>query len=385
VEVLSVARADPPPAGTAAFAIDTPRAGERQRGPGIEINGWVIGQDAPVTAVSLSRDNRLESTARLDIRRPDVSADYPAIPHAARSGFTLWAGGESASDEWRVAVDALLESGDAVQLAAIHCRSTVAPIEAAPGDRAVAAPDFVIIGAQRGGTTSLYAYLCAHPQVAPATTKELHFLTDRFHRGPDWYHAQFPATLPPGAITGEATPYALFHPHAPSRLRAVAPAAKAIALLRNPVDRAYSHYQLERSRGDEPLSFADALAAEPARLTGEEAKLSSDPSYVSDLHKHFSYVARGEYAPQLARWLAAFPRHQLLVVRSEDLYAQPAATFGRVAAFLGIDPHLPGDFRVHNRSSGPPLDPALRARLADHFARCNTDLQAMLGWDPPWE
>ena len=121
------------------------------------------------------------------------------------------------------------------------------PYVPSPGNRAVTAPDFVIIGTQRGGTTSLHAYLGAHPQVQTPATKELHFITDRYERGLDWYLGQFPAELAPDVITGEATPYALFHPLAPRRLREIAPAARLIALLRNPVDRAYSQYLLERS------------------------------------------------------------------------------------------------------------------------------------------
>ena len=214
-----------------------------------------------------------------------------------------------------------------------------------PGKRAVTAPDFVIIGAQRGGTTSLHAYLGAHPQVETPATKELHFITDRHERGLDWYLGQFPAELAPDVITGEATPYALFHPLAPQRLREVAPAARLIALLRNPVDRAYSHYLLERSGGHETLDFAAALDAEQERLDGEEARLASEPTYASAPHKHASYLARGDYARQLERWFAVFPREQILVVRSEDLYERSAETLALVVQFLGIS--LVGTDPVH--------------------------------------
>jgi len=249
----------------------------------------------------------------------------------------------------------------------------------------IAAPDFVIIGTQRGGTTSLHAYLSAHPHVSTPTTKELHFVTDRYERGLDWYLGQFPAGLPPSVITGEATPYALFHPLAPRRLREVAPAARLIVLLRNPVDRAYSHYRLERSRGDETLDFATALDAEPQRLEGEEARLARDPASASDPHKHASYMARGEYARQLERWLEVFPREQILVIRSEDLYEKTAETFASVAQFLGISSEVPIPFTAHNQTSGPPLDPAIILRLSRHFAPLNARLADLLGWDPGWD
>jgi hypothetical protein len=219
--------------------------------------------------------------------------------------------------------------------------------------------------------------------MTPAT-KELHFLTDRYERGLDWYLGQFPEELPRDVITGEATPYALFHPLAPRRLRDIAPAAKSIVLLRNPVDRAYSHFLLERSRGEETLDFTAALDAELERLDGEEARLARDPTYVSDPHKHASYVARGEYARQLERWLDVFPREQILVIRSEDLYQRSAEAFTRVAEFLAIDPDVTIPFTPHNQTSGSPLDPAIRRRLSEHFAPFNARLADLLGWDPGW-
>jgi hypothetical protein len=190
--------------------------------------------------------------------------------------------------------------------------------------------------------------------------------------------------VPAGTITGEATPYALFHPLAPERLLQFAPRAKLIALLRNPVDRAYSHYLLERSRGFETLDFAAALDAEEDRLAGEEAKLALDPVYVSETHKHASYLARSDYAPQLERWLAHVPREQIFVLRSEDLFAQPKETTAQVAAFLDLEPVVDFSFPVHNRSAGPRLEPAQRARLNAHFVPKNARLEQLLGWNPGW-
>ena len=260
--------------------------------------------------------------------------------------------------DWQIDVEAVLADGATVGIAQIRGRVTDVPHVPSSGNRVITAPDFVIIGTQRGGTTSLHAYLSAHPQVITPATKELHFLTDRYERGLDWYLGQFPAELPPDVITGEATPYALFHPLAPRRLREIAPAAKSIVLLRNPVDRAYSHFLLERSRGEETLDFAAALDAELERLDGEEARLARDPAYVSDPHKHASYMARGEYARQLERWFGVFPREQILVVRSEDLYERSAETFARVADFLAIEPRC--DDPVHGAQ--PDIRPAPRSR-----------------------
>lgn len=385
VEVNSVARADAEPGQIAAFAIDKPSPGETLPGAGMEIDGWAIGAERALAGIRVSGARGASRTYPLDVDRPDVAADYPAFPHATASGFTFWAPIDPAADHWRLAVEALLEDGSATRLAEIAGTIRREAPDALAGSSPVRGPDFVIIGTQRGGTTSLHAYLAAHPLVQLPAKKELHFLTDRHERGRDWYLGQFPRNLPAGTITGEATPYALFHPLSPARLHAAAPEAKLIVLLRNPVDRAYSHYLLERSRGDEPLGFAEALAAEPARLAGEEAKLRADPTYVSRTYNQASYLARGDYAAQLERWFAHVPRDRFLILRSEDLYREPAAIFTRVTDFLGLPRAESATFIAHNRSDGPPLDPALRDRLAAHFAPANARLRDLLGWEPGWE
>jgi hypothetical protein len=373
------------PARIAAFAFDTPRSGERTPGAGLEVNGWVIGGASPPVGVRATGGHGPGITHPLSVRRPDVAADYPESPFAGTSGFSFWVPLATVPSSWSFAIEAICADGSAATLAEVTGHLTIEERQPGSGTRVVTAPDFVVIGTQRGGTTSLHAYLTAHPMVRAATTKELHFITDRFARGRDWYVGQFPSDLEPGMLTGEATPYALFHPCAPYRLRDVAPVAKLIVLLRNPVDRAYSHYLLERSRGDETLSFAEALDAEPHRLFGEEAKLIADPTYVSEPHKHASYASRGAYSAQLERWLTVFPREQMLILRSEDLYRRPAPTIARVTDFLCL-PSAPGpDFDAHNRSAGPALNLTTRERLARHFAPLNAQLADFLGWDPDWE
>src|SRR5205807_1568131 len=119
-------------------------------------------------------------------------------------------------------------------------------------------------------------------------------------------------------------------PLAPSRAASTVPDAKLIALLRDPVARAFSHWQHNASRGLETMGFEDALDAEAARLLGEEERLAAESSYRSDAHRLWSYASRGQYAEQLERWLGQYPKDRLLVLRSEDLYEQPAETHSRV-------------------------------------------------------
>lgn len=250
-----------------------------------------------------------------------------------------------------------------------------------PSDRVASAvdrrlPDFLIIGAQRGGTTSLYRYLSGHPDVVAAWRKEVHFF-DRYHgKGLDWYRAHFPS-LDDTRVVGEASPSYLFHPSAPERARATVPGAKVIALLRNPVDRAYSHYQMKVRKGIETLSFAEAVARERERLAED------DPTGTT--WRHYSYVARGEYAEQLARWLARFPREQLLVLKSEEFFQHPEGVLHQTLSHLGLPAWSPPGFRPYHRSSYPGLDPVVRRSLVDHFAPHNRRLYEILGHDMGWD
>lgn len=238
-------------------------------------------------------------------------------------------------------------------------------------------PDFVIIGAQRGGTTSLYYYLTEHPDVSRALRKEVHFFDRHYDKGMDWYLAHFPTRVQPSAA-GEASPNYLIHPEVPRRVHAAIPDAKFIALLRNPADRAYSHYQMKVRRGAETLSFEEAIAQERERL-----RRSPDP--VSSTWRDYSYLTRGLYADQIERWWNVFPREQLLIVKSEDLYAEPERILHQTLAFLGLHPWAPTTFMPYNLMGYPDIASATRARLVDYYAPHNRRLYALLGRDLGWE
>jgi sulfotransferase family protein len=162
------------------------------------------------------------------------------------------------------------------------------------------------------------------------------------------------------------------------------PDAKLIALVRNPVDRAFSHYQHEVALGREALPFEEALAAEEGRLRGEEERMLGDPAYFSDAWWNHTYLARGRYAEQLERWLAVFPAGQLLVLPSEELLAEPQRAHARVLDFLGAAPHrLEAYPRVFERRYEPML-PETRGRLADEFTEPNERLYELLGRNLGW-
>ena len=247
-------------------------------------------------------------------------------------------------------------------------------------------PDFLIIGAQKAGTTALYAYLREHPQITGPSWKEVSFFDRHYGRGEAWYRGNFPNTLRArGGLVGEASPSYLFHPLAPERDAGLVPEAKLVALVRNPVDRAFSHYQHEVALGREPRSFEDALVAEDERLRGEEDRIVADPAYFSHAWWNYTYRARGRYAEQLERWLAVFPREQLLVMPSEELLAEPEQAHGRVLGFLGAGPHrLDAYPRVFERQYEP-MRPETRLRLAAEFAEPNRRLYELLGRNLGWE
>jgi hypothetical protein len=246
-------------------------------------------------------------------------------------------------------------------------------------------PDFLIIGAQKAGTTALYAYLRRHPAITGPSWKEVSYFDRHYARGLSWYRGNFPNLLRArGELVGEASPSYLFHPLAPQRVKELLPEARLVALVRNPVDRALSHYNHEVALGREPLSFEDALAAEEDRLQGEDARLRADPRYFSSEWWSHTYKARGRYAEQLEHWLELFPREQLLVLPSEDLLGEPERAHAQVLEFLDAPPHRLNTYpRVFERQYEE-MKPETRAELADYFAEPNRRLYELLGRDLAW-
>lgn len=238
--------------------------------------------------------------------------------------------------------------------------------------------DFVVGGVQKGGTTSLDRLLRKHPAIAMAREKEPHWFDrdanfaagapelERYHR--QWGH------LLATRLCGDATPSYLWWPGAIERIRAYQPAMKWILLLRDPVERAYSHWNMERQRGVEPFGFADALDAESLRMA------SGDPI----AQRRHSYVSRGYYARQLAALWSRFPREQVLVLLSEDLRDRAAASVGAVTEFLGLEPlaRIPA-LSENEGAYAAAMDPADRARLAALFSDDMAELERMLGRSLP--
>jgi len=248
-------------------------------------------------------------------------------------------------------------------------------------------PGLLIPGAMKAGTTSLFRYLEGHPQLAPAPRKEVHYFDHHFHRGPDWYRRQFPATRPTVfgtvRIACESSPYYMFEPRVPGRIRDLVPDAKLVFLLRDPVERAFSHYHNNRRLGREPLDFEAALDAEDDRTLAEEDRLHADPMHVSKPHRLYSYRRRGLYAEQLLRWQACFPADQMLVVDSRRLFTDSAAVVAEVCRFVGVAPWQPRSFAARNEGRhGDAMSPRARGKLEAFFAPHEERLRRLIGWCP---
>lgn len=270
-------------------------------------------------------------------------------------------------------------------------------------------PNFIIIGAMKSGTTSLARYLGSHPEVFMATQKEVHFFDRHYDLGAEWYMTQF-ADVKDEVAVGEATPGYMSSDGVIEKMAKLVPDAKLIAVLRNPVDRAYSAYWHQRARGRETLDFSDAIEAEPTRLaSGDETHLM-----------YHDYLDRGRYLKQFLHLRESYQREALHVIISEDLRNTPVETFQTVCRAIGVDdtfvpPNLGVEFNHYvsfrsnklrnllwgsgpyrkitrrfrkilgrintSQESYPPMDPSLRSELLKAFEADNAELARWLGRD----
>jgi hypothetical protein len=263
-------------------------------------------------------------------------------------------------------------------------------------------PDVLVIGAQRAGTSSLYRYLGAHPDVVASVRKEVEYFTRRYRLGERWYRAHFPLALPWLGTRSvfEATPDYLFHPAAAARAVETLPGARIVVLLRDPVERAWSHHGHMVRLGYETLGFADALEAEDDRIAADLARVDDAAHDPKELLR-FSYRSRGRYAEQLERWFEHYPRDRVLVLWSDDLFNEPVATYRRLLVFLGLRDKLPSSFPNVSARPGsagsagpagsagsagpaPTMDPLTRAQLTASYVDGDERLAELLGTIPPW-
>jgi hypothetical protein len=252
-------------------------------------------------------------------------------------------------------------------------------------------PDWVVIGATRCGSTSLFSYLTEHPDVLPSLRKEVHFYDLNWHFGERWYRAHFPfrrALKQNGGgsrvVTGEATPNYLFIQGTPARLKTVTPDAKLIVVLRNPVDRAISAYHFMVERGRETLPIERALDPAAEWVDGRGMDPPYEPGEPSRPGGP-SYLARGQYADQLEHWLQHFPREQLLILNTADFLRRTPEVMERVFDFVGVRPWSAGAFPQRHKLGYEKPGSAVRAPLVDYFREPNRRLYELLGRELDWD
>jgi hypothetical protein len=258
-------------------------------------------------------------------------------------------------------------------------------------------PDFLILGAQRCGTSSLYKYLGRHSEIAPSLRKEVSYFSASYGEDVSWYLAHFPVAIRRQLmlrvgrqlLAFEATPDYLLHPLAPVRVKTLLPDAKFVVLLRDPVERAFSHYLHMQRLGFETRTFEEAIESETETIAADLAQIHLDAGHNPKRFHRYSYLARGRYVEQLERWMGHFPRGRFLILDSAKLYSEPGATYQEILGFLGLPAWAPKEFSNHSYvgSAAPAaatMELGLRRHLAERFGEANQGLADLAGRDFSW-
>lgn len=265
--------------------------------------------------------------------------------------------------------------------------------------RAHMLPNAYIIGFAKCGTTSLYTYLTEHPQIHPSFTKEVHYLdhNKRYQRGQNWYRSNFPLGIQKTIyerlkgkkfVSIDATPRYINHPHTINRVKKIGSDAKFIVLVRNPIERAYSHYNMNvhgATQIPEELSFDEAIRQEDSRIANEYEKMEQDETYFSMEYFGYAYAQRGLYARWLKDWLTEFPE-QVLVLDSDSLIRDTQSTFDTVTDFLEIDRFKLKDTEKRNvgNYAHNKIDDSTLKALIEYYRIPNAELYSLLGRNLGW-
>jgi hypothetical protein len=235
--------------------------------------------------------------------------------------------------------------------------------------------DFILAGAQKSGTTAMHYFLAKHPNITMGDQQEIHFFDDEamFVAQVDYeqLHKHYPL-LASSTIAGDCTPSYIYHQPAPERIWNYNPKIKLLILLRNPIERAFAHWNMQRFKGREPLDFFDAVREEKTRIAGAPP----------DEARRFAYVDRGFYVEQLERLFQFFPREQVKIVKFEEFREKQRETLASVFSFLGLDPLR--SVRSKDRNVVPyerVMNWEERISLYNVFAEDIAKLEQMLGWN----
>lgn len=250
-------------------------------------------------------------------------------------------------------------------------------------------PEFLIVGGQRCGTTTLFRVLSDHPQVIrPTLSKGINYFDINYVRGPRWYRAHFPLKRSwrrtGSLVTFESSGYYSHHPLAAERIGRDLPGVRLVMMVRDPAERAFSAYKHAIARGLETESFTRALELEPQRLEGEVEKMTADPRYQSYSYRHQAYVTRGQYAEQIQRLQDAVGPEKVYVMDADSFFSDPVGEFGALTHWLALDPWTPPEVGRWNARTSAPMPPEIRERLDHHFEPHDLALTEVLGHPPSW-
>ena len=247
-------------------------------------------------------------------------------------------------------------------------------------------PSFIIIGAQKAGTTSLQWYLRQTPGVFLPGRESTHYFTNHFDKPLEWYKSLFIEHN--NKVVGECTRFYCMHPLVPPRMKEVIPNVKIIFLLRNPVARAYSHYQdkIRLRLEKKAKTFEEAIELEEERTKEEWDIMLKGKSYRHGApYREFTYLTKGRYVEQLKRWYKYFPKEQIMVIQSERFFKDTNTVFNEVLQFIGANPHKVHNPKAYNRYPyKQPINPETREKLIEYFKPYNEELFKLIGRRFDW-
>lgn len=258
-------------------------------------------------------------------------------------------------------------------------------------------PDYFIIGFPKCGTTSLHEYLGEHPDVYLPFGKEIDFFDRLYSRGLNWYKTSFPNIVQKSFVknfqkkeflTGEATPRYIVHPHAVKRIHNTIPNGKFIILMRNPIDRAYSHYKMNLRNDYEYRSFEDALKFEKERIDGRYEKMIKNENYYSWDYDLYAYLEHGKYYEKIKKWYSVFPKEQFLIIQSENFQKNTSDVYKQVLKFLNLQEFELDEykfFKKRNYKENEKIDSQLRKQLVEYFKPSNEKLYKLIGEKFDWD
>ena len=256
-------------------------------------------------------------------------------------------------------------------------------------------PDYIIIGAVKCGTTSLFNYLRAHPDIIPSYIKEVQFFnSNNYYLGFKWYRTFFPILLfkyfykyilKRKFITGEASADYILHPSVAKRIYSLLPNVKIIILLRNPVDRAYSDYNRNVKYKLEKLTFEEVIEKENELLKGGIDRILLDEHYNEFKNKRLFYLLRGIYFNQIKFWFRYFPKEHILILKSEAFFDNPPAILKKVFKFLEIPNWRLFEYKKWGKRNYQKMDDKTRNWLINYYKPYNKRLYELLGRNFNWD